>query len=188
MDNFTWLKVFVSPFKRPKLIWHFGKKAVGTPYFYPRKWVKFTHEDIVEAANKAIDNPQWIKKSFNEWYQHYRNYSKPVPLKIGFSFCSLGWKTKWDSTDYRHEWNPTFSFVFFDWQIALRIVPIDDYKYWTCWLYYEYNTDKSKSKKERVAQCRQEFPSTWMVSDSESGKNARRVVDYYDLILKKKYL
>ena len=42
MKTFEFLKVVNSPFKRPKLKWHVGKIAIGTPYFYPRRWVKAT--------------------------------------------------------------------------------------------------------------------------------------------------
>ncbi len=38
--NFNWIKVFNSPFIRPKLKLYFGKIQHGTPYFLPRKWVK----------------------------------------------------------------------------------------------------------------------------------------------------
>jgi len=184
MKNFTWIKAFFSPFKRPKLYWHFGERAIGTPYFYPHKWVKFTHQDRVEAANRAINDPKWIQKSYNEWYEYYRNYSKPVTLKVGFSYCDLGWKTKWSDTDYRHEWDPTFSFVFFNWQIALRIIP--DYRdhYWETWLFYELNTDKTKSIEYRIQQCKSSFPNIWESNDS----NGKTITNYYDLILKHKYL
>jgi len=39
MKRFEYIKAFNSPFKRPKLKWYFGKIAIGTPYFYPRRWV-----------------------------------------------------------------------------------------------------------------------------------------------------
>lgn len=184
MKQFTWLKVFSSPFKRPKLRWYFGKIAIGVPYFYPRKWVKFTKEDAVRAAIKAANNPQLVKKSFNEWYSSYRKYRKAVPLTIGFSYCDLGWKTKWSDTDFRFEWNPILSFVFFGWQIAVWAQPEHDSHYWEAWLHYELKTDRGFDEKARVEQCKQGFPNIWKVSD----KNGAKTVNYYDLILKKKYL
>lgn len=180
----NWLKVLNSPFKLPKLKWYIGKIAVGLPYFYPRKWVKFTHEDAKEAANKALNDPKWVKKSFDEWYSYYMKCQKAVPLTIGFSSCDLGWKTKWTETDYRYEWSPIYSFVFFKWQIACWVYVEEPDHYWPAWLYYENNTDKTKSKKIRIQQCKEGFPNIWKVHD----RNGTRTVDYYPLILKKKYL
>lgn len=185
MKRFTWLKVLNSPFKRPKLVWYFGKTTIGVPYFFPRKWVKYTHQDTVEAVEKVINDPKFVKKSYYEWYDYYKRYSKAVPLKVGFSYCDLGWKTKWSNTDYRHEWNPTLSFVFFGWQIAVRVIPEHNSFYWQAWLYYELSTDKTKSKKERIEECRKGFPNIW--TTHEHGKEPK-TVNYYDLILKKKYL
>jgi len=106
-----------------------------------------------------------------------------VPLTVGFSYCSLGWKTKYD--DYRHEWNPILSFVFFGYQIALTVYSPYHSHYWESWLYYEYETDKTKSKRERIEQCRKEAPQTWT-----SHKQGEEPVttDYYTKILKPKYL
>ena len=154
MKNFNYLKVFYSPFKRPKLKWYFGKIAIGTPYFFPRRWVN------------DLDKP---------------GYQKAIPKKIGFDFVSLGWKTKWTNTDYRFEWAPLWSFVFFGKQIAVTFKAPEQDHYWEAWLYYIYNT--TGTRKERIAKCRAEFPLKWTVSD----KNGKRSVDYYDSILKTKY-
>lgn len=121
MKTFEFLKVFNSPFKRPKLKWYVGKIAIGTPYFYPRR------------AIKDPENPGWIKF---------------IPKKIGFDFIGLGWKTKWD--EYRFEWNPVWSFVFFKWQIAVSFVPDDCHCYWKSWLYYHYNTEGTKRERIEV--------------------------------------
>jgi hypothetical protein len=153
MNKFKFLKVFNSPFKRPKLKWYFGEVAIGTPYFYPRKW---------------INNPD---KS---------GYKKAIPKKIGFDFVSLGWKTKWSDTDYRFEWNPIWSFVFFKWQIAVSFVPDDCHHYWECWLYYTHSTDKTKTVKERLEQAREEFPCVWTTS---YGEGKKETVCYWDKIL-----
>lgn len=38
MNKFKFLKVFISPFKRPKLKWYFGKVAIdGKPYILKLK-------------------------------------------------------------------------------------------------------------------------------------------------------
>lgn len=157
MRKLSFLKVLCSPFKPFKLKFYVGKVSVGTPYFLPRKWVK------------DKEKPGSLKA---------------VPKKIGFDLCGLGWKTKWTNTDYRFEWSPVLSFVFFGIQIALEVYVEHPDQYWESWLYYENNTDKTKSKKERLEQCIRESPQTYNVYSF--GKE--KVIDYYKLILKKKYL
>ncbi len=154
LADFRWLKVLNSPFKPFKVSFYAGKTRVGVPYFYPRKTVK--------SKTKP-------------------GYLEFKPLTVGFSYCGLGWKTKWDDTDYRHEWNPVLSFVFFGYQIALTFYSPYGCHYWEPWLYYEYATDKTKSKRERIEQCRKEAPETW--TSSKDG-----TIDYYTKILKSKYL
>lgn len=105
-----------------------------------------------------------------------------VTKKVGFDFVSLGWKTKWDT--YRFEWAPRLSFVFFGYQIAVTVVAPDEHHYWEAWLYYERETDKTKSKKERIEQCIKESPMIYTVwKNREEG-----TIDYYNTILKPKYL
>jgi len=151
------LKALNSPFKPFKLKWYIGKIAIGTPYFYPRKWIQSKEK---------------------------KNYLTPIPKKIGFDFVELGWKTKWTNTDYRFEWSPLISFVFFKWQIAVIFQAPEKSNYWESWLYYEYNTDKSKSQKERIEQCQREFKQNWI-----SYKDDKEIkINYYEFILKEKYL
>jgi hypothetical protein len=116
-------------------------------------------------------------KPFEEIYQEKMKCSFAVPLKVGFSYCGLGWKTKWDEYDFRHEWNPVLSFVFFGYQIALTFYSPYHSHYWEPWLYYEYSTDKTKSKRERIEQCKKEAPETWTSGDG--------TIDYYTKILNK---
>ena len=156
MNKFTYIKALWSPFKPFKLKWYVGKIAIGTPYFFPRKWVP---------------NPE------------KPGSSKAVPKKIGFDFIGLGWKTKWEATDYRFEWSPVLSFVFFGYQIAVTVVAPYQDEYWESWLYYERNTDKTKSKQERTEQCIREFPQTYKQHSNEG----TRIINYYDLILKDRY-
>ena len=152
MRKFEYLKVFNSPFKRPKLKWYIGKVAIGTPYFFPRK------------AVKKGDKPGFL--TF-------------VPKKIGFDFVGLGYKTKWSDTDYRFEWNPVWSFVFFKWQIAILFVPNECDHYWEAWLYYYYNT--KGTERERIEVCKKEFPQTYTVSNGET----KTTVNYYNKILRR---
>lgn len=194
IERFRWLKILNSPFKPFKVKVYVGKIAVGVPYFFPRKWVKGNNRMITEAVLSEIaaqrkwneQNPNYIRKikSFEELFNEKKNHRFAVPLKVGFSYCSLGWKTKWSDTDYRFEWNPVLSFVFFGYQIALQFYHPYDIHYWNCWLYYENNTDKTKSKRERIAQCRKEYPEIWR--SSKDGVDV--LTDYYELTLKPKYL
>lgn len=157
MKKFTYLKALFSPFKPFKLKWYVGKTAIGTPYFLPRKW---------------ITNPKEPK------------YKIAVPKKIGFDFVDLGWKIKWTTTDYRFEWAPRFSFVFMGYQLAVTVVAPEEDHYWEAWLYYEYATDKTKSKAERIQECKRLFPLRWeRCIDGE-----KVTTDYYETILKDKYI
>lgn len=152
-----YLKTLFSPFKRLNLSLYLGKVAIGVPIFFPRKFVKYK------------DKP---------------GYLTPIRKKVGFDFVKLGWKTRWDSTDYRFEWHPRWSFVFFNFQFCLSFIAPEQDHYWECWLYYDKNTDKNKSKKERIEQCRKEFPCIW-TKYLKGGE--KEEVDYYDYILKKRY-
>jgi hypothetical protein len=194
LQDLKWLKVLNSPFKPFRVRFYAGKTQIGIPYFLPRKWVKATPELAKKAALETMEserkwngrNPKYARriKSYEEIYQEKLKYTFPIPLKVGFSYCGLGWKTKWTDTDFRYEWGPVLSFVFFGYQIALMVGHKDVSHYWEAWLYYEYATDKTKSKRERIEQCRKEFPQTWTVSSM--GKE--EIVDYYQRILKTKYL
>ena len=153
--KFDWMRVYFSPFKPiiPKL--YIGKVAIGTPYFLPRKWTNDPHKP---------------------------GYITSVPKKIGFDFVGHGWKTKWKPTDYRHESNPVWSFVFFKWQIALIFRPVEEHHYWECWLYYSRHT--SGKTKNRIEKARKEFPCIWTTNYSGGEK---KTTCYWDIILKDKY-
>jgi len=153
-----WLRILNSPFKPFSVSFYAGKTRIGTPYFLPRKTVK------------SKTNPGYLEFK---------------PLTVGFSYCGLGYKTKWTRTDYRHEWNPVFSFVFFGYQLAITIYSKEHSHYWEPWLYYYYDTDKTKSRRERIEECRKEYPQTWT-----SHKHGEEPVttDYYTKIIKPKYL
>ena len=195
MKRLTFLKALNSPLKPFWLKWYIGKTAIGTPYFYPRKWVKATPEMAHKATLEYIEreenynklNPKYARKirPYDEIYQEKLRCKFAVTKKIGFDFVDLGWKTKWEDADYRFEWEPRASFVFFGYQIACTVLAPHSHHYWEAWLYYERETDKTKSKRERIEQCRKEFSLTYKVW--EYGKE-EKVIDYYDLILKPKYL
>ena len=185
--RFRFLKALNSPFKPFKLNWYIGKVAVGTPYFFPRKWINLTEKEIEEKAQKKyneLSEELKQKVTLEHYRQQYKGTQKSVPKLIGFDFVELGWKTKWSSTDYRFEWSPLISFVFFKWQIAVVFSAPETSNYWESWLYYEYNTDKSKSQKERIVQCQKEFKQNW-ISWKDGVKTK---INYYQFILKDKYL
>ena len=195
--NYAFLKVLNSPFVGLQLKWYFGEIQHGTPYFLPRKWVKCNMNDALRAWGKLSNASQdaisrcegresWLKK-------YTKIYTKAIPIKyFGWHFTTLGWKTKWE--DYRFEWNPSLSVVIFGKQLFITIIPKmekadgDNYlkidSYWEAWLNYEYRTDKSKSKEERVEELYKIYSCTWI--GSENGVETR--TDYYPLILKKKYI
>lgn len=192
--DLRFIKALWSPFRPFKLKWYIGKTAVGTPYFYPRKWIKATPELAHKATMEYIEreenynrlNPNSARKirSYEEVYQEKLRCEYAVPKKVGFDFVSLGYKTKWTNTDYRFEWAPRISFVFFGYQIAATVVAQESHQYWEAWLYYENDTDKTKSKRERIEQCRKEFSQKW--TTTMNGKT--ETIDYYNLILREKYI
>ena len=180
--NFKWLKVYFSPFKffLPKL--YIGKVAIGVPYFLPRKWVNLSQEDINSKALDYYNNPKYISKTLEDWKSSLKSRQKSVPKKIGFDFVGLGWKTKFNS--FRHEYNPVWSFVAFGYQIALIFRPEHDMQFWECYLAYEYDTDKSKSRKERLKEAKEKHPCVWTsYSNDEKTKT-----DYWNVVIKDKYI
>lgn len=196
MKKFSYLKTLWSPFRPITPKFYIGKTAIGTPYFLPRRWVKATPALAHDAAMRTIEKIErtnelnvkngYIQKvpTYEAAYENAMRYRYPITKRIGFDFTELGWKTKWSAKDIRFEWAPIWSFVFFGYQIAITWKAPDQDHYWECWLYYELYTDKTKSKAERIAQCREEFPCVWI--SSKNGVEER--IDYYEKVLRKKYL
>jgi hypothetical protein len=78
------------------------------------------------------------------------------------------------------------SFVFFKWQIAVTFVAPHLDHYWECWLYYTRETKHiAKTTEARLALCRKKAPCTWTSHNSDGTKET---IDYYKLILKKKWI
>jgi hypothetical protein len=196
MTKFEFLKAFNSPFKRPRIKWYFGKVAIGTPYFFPRRWVKPTQQMLIDAAQKDIvERQRWNEANekygntpktiptIEELCEQKKNHKFPIPKKIGFDFVGLGWKTKWTDTDYRFEWSPLWSFVFFKWQIAVSFnVPHPEH-YWVCWLTYENNTDKTLPVEERIKIAKEINPEIWTWTSSR-GEDKKETICYWDKVLK----
>jgi hypothetical protein len=64
-------------------------------------------------------------------------------------------------------------------------IPEHDMHYWESWLYYTRETKHiAKTTEARLALCRKLAPQTW-TSHSEGKKET---TDYYNLILKRKWL
>lgn len=189
--NFGWMKIYFSPFKFfwPEL--YIGKIAVGTPYFLPRRWKKYKGKVLIKEAKKrvadepydfALDGSAFKVKDYEHWLRELKHYSYAIPKRIGFDFVSLGWKTKWSEHDFRHEWNPIWSFVFFKWQIALAFIPEHCTHYWECWLTYR-NTDKKLSTCERLTEAMEKNNCVWQIT--KNGKTVK--INYWEKILKNKY-
>ena len=195
MRNTPYWKAMCSPFKRLALKVYAGKLAVGMPYFYPRKLVTVSEAEAIELADKqcAKYDEKGIKYDYAEELQYARRQRKFVPRRFGFDYIGLGYKTKWTDTDYRFEWSPRLSFVCFGYQIVLTVLPklskdaannSSDY-YWEAWLYYNYNTDATKSRKERIAEAREAKPM-----DITSYRKGEDPITYniWDSVLKSRYL
>ena len=191
--NLEFLKALNSPFKGLKLKWYFGEITKGTPYFLPRKWVRCNMNDALKAWDKLGEASQLAferTKGKEKYLSDYiKSYTKPIPIKyFHWYFTTLGWKTKWD--DYRFEWNPSLSIVIFGKQLFIEILPnveedILRYDvYWEAWLNYNYDTDKTKTKKERFLELIEKHSCTW--TGSKNGEETS--TDYYYSILKDKYV
>jgi hypothetical protein len=180
--RFDWMSVYFSPFKPiiPKL--YIGEVAIGTPYFLPRVWRKYTKQEAIDKAVEELKNKSHLEKiGFDKLFYDYSRRSKSVPKKIGFDFVGHGWKTKWSDTDYRHEWNPVWSFVFFKWQIALTFRPVEADHYWECWLFYSRHA--KGTTKQRLEQARKGFPCVW----TSTKDGVKTETCYWDVILKDKW-
>lgn len=189
--KYSFLKVLNSPFRKLKLIWYFGPITQGTPYFLPRKMVKMSKERAIEYANADLNHKYYpSKKPFDELVASYMGHKMFVPIKyFGYHFTTLGWKTKWTPTDFRFEWCPSISIVLFGKQLFIAIIPNIDKEsmpdhYWEAWLNYEYDTNKSLSKLERLKELISKYSCTWI-----HYKDGNKIsVNHYKYILKDKYL
>lgn len=156
----SFLQVLNSPFVGLKVKFYFGDIKIGTPYFLPRKFIK--------SKTK-------------------HGYLTPVPVKYFYiQFISLGYKTKWENTDYRFEWNPMISIVLFGKQIVIWFKPnvkefhCEDF-YWESWLYYKNFT--KGSVKHRLDQLFMFDTGICKIISSDS----ERTLDQYSMVLKKKW-
>lgn len=133
----------------------------------------------------GVFNSPFVRPKF-KWYFGEIALGVPyfLPRKFGFDVVGLGWKAKWNDTDYRFEWGPIVSFVFYKWQIAVSLQVPETDSYWEAWLYYKHNTDKTKSQRERIEQCKKNYSRTYTGYKKDGGKYKRNV---YNEILKEEY-
>lgn len=190
--KFYWLRIFNSPFKWPKLFFYFGKIQHGTPYFLPRKTVRYNQKDMEEAAAKRNKKLQELidtgavsaEKAIFHKPEEFKKYKKFVPRKFGWDITALGWKTKFDQ--YRFEWAPSFSFVAFNRQLFIYANISDNEwidHYWEYWLEYDRNTNTKDNKKKRLLSLL-DRSGTYINYYSKQGK---RKVYPFEYILKNKY-
>lgn len=186
---FKYLKVYNSPFIKPKIKLYFGKVQYGTPYFMPRRFVKMNKQELLEYAYKQQNNVKsiYFQKPIEELLEKFKNYTKSVPKKIGFDFVPLGYKTKWTDTDYRIEYLPLISFVFFKWQFCIKFKVPHSLEYWECWLFYENNSKHIKNIKERIEYCKIKYPCTYIEHKINIDTGEKNKIDYWKLIIKNKY-
>lgn len=167
IKRFDFLEVLNSPFVGLRLKFYFGEIKQGVPYFLPRKWVKSKTKD---------------------------GCLHPVSItRFGLNVVSLGWKPKWD--DYRFEWSPMISVVFFGKQFVIWFLPniktednllsIDCY--WEGWLTYKYRT--SGTRFDRVKQLIEKYECTWVSTiTGDDGIKYKKYEDYMSHILKNKWV
>lgn len=173
---------YFSPFKPVKWRFYLGNTKIGTPVFLPRRWRNLTKAEIKQRALESLVDPKLKTRTLEEWESYYSGHMKAVPKKVGFDFVDVRWKTKWRRNDYRHEYDPVFSLVFLGYQFAIMFTAPHSPHYWECFLYYHYET--KGTWKERIAQCRKESPQKWTTHSNGVDKS----VDYYDEVVKKRYL
>lgn len=110
-------------------------------------------------------------------------YLEFKPIKwFGIQIIRLGYKTKWTEWDFRFEWNPMISIVFCHMQICVWVVPKHYSYYWECYLAYKKakRIYPNMSNTNLIKIARKKLPQIW--------KSKNETVDYWKLILKKKYL
>ena len=142
---------------------------------YKFNWVRIYKSPFKPPRIKFYLGP--VRVGFPYFFPRRLNKDRKfVRKKIGFSACGLGYKTKWTSHDYRHEWNPCYGFVFFNFQIAVTFHLHT--AIWESWLIYENCTEVVPVN--RLRKCRKLNPNVWV-----SGGGIK--TDYFLKGLKNKY-
>ena len=66
MYKLKWLGILNSPFILPRISFYFGKIAIGTPYFLPRRWRDLTYNEAMESVMKDIMKRVEVAKKFEK--------------------------------------------------------------------------------------------------------------------------
>ena len=191
MYKLKWLGILNSPFIPPRISFYFGKIAIGTPYFLPRRWRNLTYNEARESVIKDVlkrveiakkgekDYTVPIRREIRALVEQKQKSQIAYPTKWQIKLVGLGYKYKYDSI--RHEWNPMLSIVGFNRQFCMTFGlrdPTANMCYWEAYLTYKNETDKNLAVKDRVAQLRDRYSASW-------GSNNKGYTDYYKQILKK---
>ncbi len=199
-----WLKSFIwiykTPFKKPKIKVYFGKITKGTPYFLPRRLKKISKEERLKRAQNNyeiyLSKPSLKLNSKRKTIKDFlppANEKMFVPRKFGINLVPLGWKTKFD--DIRFEYNPAFSFVAFKKQLYVEFsfentsensAGLENECYWEAALFYRHRTPEKESTMSRLVYCVFGNDITWMWTDQDNNQIIK--IDYYNKIIKNKYL
>ena len=159
----TWKQV-KGVFEKPRLIFQYGNwyKSSGLPVWRRgrtiymeknlyshcekvkiKKWRNPVKIGNIDLPGAWIDSHEWRWK--DEYKKHrpiYTRLFKPIyqlPKWCTFYIFNLDliWKTKWD--DYRFEFSPQFTIVFFNWHLSWFLAPPKDCRvdsYWESILWY----------------------------------------------------
>ena len=174
-------------FKQPIKKYYFGKLKFGTPYFYPKNFVKSiifirllkkrSESEIYLLINKnkyiykkdkyntkftnfpiVTRNKYWVKKILGNYY--YIEIGWPIII----SENELGWKDKYNTP--RVEWYPFFQINFFNlqfciWWIYKNESDTDNYYEQILWWKFYSNKNIDKAKKTWTWKEVYNDKSTW---------------------------
>ena len=159
----TWKQV-KGVFKKPRLIFKWGNwyKSSGLPVWRRGRYINMTKhfysncEKVkvkklrpalklhnINIPEGYVDGYEWVwKEGYKKAHPIYTKLFKPTyQLPKWFTFyifnIDLVWKTKW--SDYRFEFSPQFTIVFFKWHLSWFLAPPKDCRvdsYWESILWY----------------------------------------------------
>ncbi len=163
------MKEFIRDYKEYRRLLKDIKKS---PFVIPKTKIYF--------GRKEVGGPYFFPRKVEN--------GKFKDKLIAIEYTHFGWKTKFDM--FRHEWNPGWSFIFFDYQIYFNttisdtISPfggMEDDCYWEGYLNWTYNTDTSLDNEERFKEFLTKYSCTW-------GNDDKGYTDYMYQILKPEYI
>lgn len=128
-------------------------------YLYKLKWLGIYNSPFkspkieVYVGKRSIGFPYMLPRKLGKDGVFRRKY-------LGFSGCGLGYKTKWSSTDYRHEWNPSYGFIVWNFQVAITFSL--DCRSWESWLLYRHFRRGGLSNLDALVKVREINPNVWV--------------------------